>query len=139
MNYTYKSFVPAEMSDIAHDLFFFNPDQGRYKRRIERAIAAYGKPEWIERDELFSIRLANPLIEQQTIFICDKLQNEKPVAVIICVKGDKFLDIVHLARNKQNAYENIFFDCLPKIGQIVSAKETFKAFRFAYSNLFFYV
>ncbi|MDP3928532.1 MAG: hypothetical protein Q8R57_05880 [Bacteroidota bacterium] len=84
------------MEDL-QQLFFFHPNQKKYRKQIVLAIEKYGKPEIKMEENRVSIWLANLAINQQSIMVFDKLNPHKILAVLIYVKEGQLIKIIHIA------------------------------------------
>jgi len=96
-NIFFQSYVRPELLEDLQQLFFFHPNQKKYRKQIVSAIEKYGKPEIKMEENKVSIWLANLAINQQSIMVFDKLNPHKILAVLIYVKEDQLIKIIHMA------------------------------------------
>ena len=78
-------------------IIFLQSQSKKYRKQIVSAIEKYGKPEIKMEENKVSIWLANLAVKQQTIIVFDKLNPHKILAVLIYVKEDQLINIIHMA------------------------------------------
>ncbi|MCG9881077.1 MAG: hypothetical protein MH472_10810 [Bacteroidia bacterium] len=128
------------MEDL-QQLFFFHPNQKKYRKQIVSAIEKYGKPEIKMEENKVSIWLANLAINQQSIMVFDKLNPHKILAVLIYVKEGQLIKIIHIAiqSDLNEIYHEADLAVLTEIMELFKAmvskmKEVF-LIQFEYSKL----
>lgn len=140
-NIFFQSYVRPELLEDLQQLFFFHPNQKKYRKQIVSAIEKYGKPEIKMEENKVSIWLANLAINQQSIMVFDKLNPHKILAVLIYVKEGQLIKIIHIAiqSDLNEIYHEADLAVLTEIMELFKAmvskmKEVF-LIQFEYSKL----
>jgi uncharacterized protein (DUF4415 family) len=92
--------ISIQASEELQDVFFFNSNQKRYTKKIVKTIDKYGKPKLVVENNQITIRLDSESLNQQTLFVLDKRNNNLLIGVLLYVKENDTIDIIHLALNE---------------------------------------
>lgn len=93
---SFAAFINKRYLDDLHEILFFNPYQKNYRNKIILAIEECGKPEIIEENDLITVRL-NKDHFQQTLFVVEKSEEKKLLALIVYKKENEVIEIIQLA------------------------------------------
>jgi uncharacterized protein (DUF4415 family) len=92
--------ISIQSSEELQDIFFFNSNQKRYTKKIVKTINKYGKPKVVVENNQITIRLDSDNLNQQTLFVLDKSNNNLLIGVLLYVKENDTINIIHLALNE---------------------------------------
>jgi hypothetical protein len=92
--------ISIQASEELQDVFFFNSNQKRYTKKIVKTIDKYGKPKLVVENNKITIRLDSESLNQQTLFVLDKSNNNLLIGVLLYVKENDTINIIHLALNE---------------------------------------
>lgn len=92
--------ISIQASEELQDVFFFNSNQKRYTKKIVKTIDKYGKPKLVVENNQITIRLDSESLKQQTLFVLDKSNNNLLIGVLLYVKENDTINIIHLALNE---------------------------------------
>jgi len=92
--------ISIQASEELQDVFFFNSNQKRYTKKIVKTIDKYGKPKLVVENNQITIRLDSESLNQQTLFVLDKSNNNLLIGVLLYVKENDTINIIHLALNE---------------------------------------
>lgn len=92
--------ISIQAAEELQDVFFFNSNQKRYRTKIVKTINKYGKPKVVVENNQITIRLDSDNLNQQTLFVVDKSNNNLLIGVLLYVKENDTINIIHLALNE---------------------------------------
>lgn len=92
--------ISIQANEELQDVFFFNSNQKRYRTKIVKTIDKYGKPKVVVENNQITIRLDSDNLNQQTLFVIDKSKNNMLIGVLLYVKENDTINIIHLALNE---------------------------------------
>lgn len=136
----FQEILPLSYTDAVNEIFFFNPLQSRYRKGIIKAIQKFGKPELTETESSLSLHLNNRELVQQTLFVTTHSKVGDLVAIIIHVRQEEVLSVVHFAINKskiENEFlkEDFSIFVLKKFASMVKPIKQIKFIKFEYTGL----
>lgn len=103
-NFIFSPYISESAREELQEVFYFNVNQERYQSKIINAITLYGKPIIVIENNLITIQLDKPKLQQQTLFIIDRENANQLMGVLIYVKENNLINIVHLSFRNQNKY-----------------------------------
>jgi hypothetical protein len=136
----FSAFINKSYLDDLQEILFFNPHQKKYKNKIINAIHLCGKPEVIEENNLITIQLDKNQL-QQTLFVLDKSEDKRLLALIIFKKESDVVEVIHLAFAPFckdifiNENISIFNQTIIQFSKMLSHFKEIKFIKFHYKNL----
>lgn len=133
--------ISIQAAEELQEVFFFNSNQNRYRARIVNTISKYGKPKVVEENNQITIRLDSEKLNQQTLFVIDKNNNNKLIGVLIFVKEINTINIVHLAFNENTqpcsnlVISSVFNFTINKFALMLANIKDIKFIKFQYNSL----
>jgi uncharacterized protein (DUF4415 family) len=133
--------ISIQAAEELQDVFFFNSNQKRYRAKIVKTINKYGKPKVVVENNQITIRLDSDNLNQQTLFVVDKSNNNLLIGVLLYVKENDTINIIHLALNEahqeylNNYGYSVFNLIINQFAKMLRNIKDIKFVKFQYNSL----